>query len=92
MARSISAQDMYVRLAREFESARPSECRICRVPKTFWGPSAGPSASGYWYMEAPGRCDKGCNQVLTRVWAQITTEYDIEPPSKAIISKSAFAR
>jgi hypothetical protein len=93
MARSISAQDMYAHLSRELQSARKSECASCRVPKPFWGPSAGPGASGYWYMETPNKCDNGCREILARVWADLTTEYTIEPPPReAIISGSAYAR
>lgn len=92
MARSISAQDMYAQLVREFEKARTSECSTCRVPKPFWGPAPGPGSSGYWYLQTPNKCPAGCREVLARVWAQITTEYDIAPPSReALVSGDAYA-
>jgi hypothetical protein len=92
MARSMSAQEMYDHLAREFELARSPKCTACHVPKTFWGPAAGPGATGYWYMETPLKCTNGCREVLARIWAQLTTDYIIAPPRPAIISRSAFAR
>jgi hypothetical protein len=93
MARSMTAQEMYAHLAEEFAKARAAECTTCQAPKPFWGPAPGPSASGYWYMESPRKCGRGCREVLTRVWAQITTEYEIAPPPRdRIVSRSAFSR
>jgi hypothetical protein len=85
MARSLTSQQMHELLAREFANARAPGCHTCRVPRTFWGPAAGPGASGYWYMEMPNRCDKGCREMLSRVWAQITTDYSIAPPPRDVI-------
>jgi hypothetical protein len=92
MARSMSAQEMYDHLARAFEAARPPACKTCRLPKTFWGPAAGPGASGYWYMETPHRCANGCHEVLARLWAQLTTDYIIAPPPRPIIPRMAYTR
>jgi hypothetical protein len=92
MARPISAEDMYEHLAREFEKARAPHCTTCRMPRPFWGPAAGPGASGYWYLETPAKCARGCRETLARVWAQLTTDYEIAAPSRqAIISGVAFA-
>jgi hypothetical protein len=93
MARSMSAQEMYDHLAREFDSARNPKCTACHVPRTFWGPAPGPGASGYWYMETPPKCANGCRDVLARIWAHLTTEYLIAPPPRpAIASRFAAAR
>jgi hypothetical protein len=85
MPRSMTAQEMHDYLTREFENARKGACKSCAVPRTFWGPAAGPGASGYWYMELPIKCPNGCRDVLTKVWAQLTTEYDIAPPPRPVI-------
>jgi hypothetical protein len=93
MARSMSAEEMHAHLTREFESARKGVCKSCAVPKTFWGPAAGPGATGYWYMEMPVKCPNGCRDVLARVWAQLTTDYIIAPPPRpAITSRFAAGR
>lgn len=84
MALPMSAEEMSDRLSREFAKARSPHCTTCRVPRTFWGPAAGPGASGYWYMELPNKCDKGCREVLARVWAQLTTDYDVAPPPRPV--------
>lgn len=72
---------MFALLIREFARLKPKDCTQCRVPLPFWGPAPGNSA--YWYMPSPPVCSRGCGQILTEVWARLTTEYKIAPPEKA---------
>jgi len=93
MARTMSAAEMLDHLAREFEKARAPHCTTCRVPRTFWGPAPGPGAAGYWYMEQPGKCERGCRQVLTGLWARLTTDYVIAPPPRDVpVSRFSHVR
>jgi hypothetical protein len=75
----ISSEEMLKRLAGQFEKARPAACGKCVVPKTFWGPSAGPG-TGYWYMEKPAHCGHGCDSILAKLWADMTSEHQIAKP------------
>ena len=93
MALKMSSDEMLEHLSREFAKARAPHCTTCRVPRTFWGPAPGPGASGYWYMEQPGKCDRGCRQVLTDLWAKLTTDYSIAPPPPVMpVSRFSAAR
>lgn len=78
---TITGPNMYALLIREFARLKTSQCTLCRIPLPFWGPAPG-SQAGYWYMQAPKACPHGCGQVMSELWARLTTEYRIAPPEK----------
>jgi hypothetical protein len=85
----ISGPSLYSLLIREFERLRPAECKRCRVPLPYWGPSAGNSA-GYWYMGTPAECPHKCRQVIAELWAKVTAEYVISPPQRQEVTVPMF--
>ena len=81
----ITGPKMYALLIREFTRLKAPQCALCRVPLPFWGPAPGNQAV-YWYMQAPRACAHGCGQLLSELWARLTTEYRIAPPEKEQVS------
>ena len=78
----ITGPNMYALLIREFARLKPGGCTLgCRVPLPFWGPAPG-SQAVYWYMATPQPCPYGCSQLLTELWARLTTEYRVSAPEK----------
>ena len=77
MRKALSATQAKQLLEREFAHLRSPECKTCKAPTPFWGPGAF-AGTGYWYLKMLAPCPHRCNRVINRVWAQITTEYQIE--------------
>lgn len=77
----LSATQAKELLEREFASQKPGECMRCRVPTPFWGPGA-MSGTGYWYLKMLPPCEHQCARVISKLWAQITSEYQIERSAK----------
>ena len=77
MKTTISLTEATVYLQREFEKARPPDCKTCTYPKPFWGPAVG-IGTGYWYLKMPPPCSEKCLAVIAQLWAKFTTEHEIE--------------
>jgi hypothetical protein len=77
---TITGPNMFALLIREFARLKSPDCTQCHVPLPFWGPAPGNSA--YWYMPSPRVCAYGCGQMLTELWARLTTEYRIAAPEQ----------
>lgn len=79
MKKDISAADMKALLIREFHLLRSKDCKTCEPPVPYWGPAPN-SGAGYWYLDMPAMCPHGCRQVISTLWADITSSYDIASP------------
>ena len=77
MKKTLSATEAKELLEREFARLKPADCTSCRVPTPFWGPAV-VTGTGYWYLRAIPPCAHHCGRVISGIWAEITTEYQIE--------------
>ena len=77
MKKPIRSADAAKLLDREFARLKPAECKACKAPVPFWGPGVH-TGTGYWYLKMPPPCKHECGRVISKVWADITDEYEIE--------------
>ncbi len=77
MKKILSAAEAKELLEQEFARLKPGACTSCKVPIPFWGPAV-VSGTGYWYLKMIPPCAHQCGRVISTIWAEITTEYQIE--------------
>ena len=87
MKTTLSAVEARELLEREFARLKPAACTSCKVPVPFWGPAV-VTGTGYWYLKMLPPCAHQCGRVISTIWAEITTEYQIERSS----AESGMAR
>ncbi|MEO5676520.1 MAG: hypothetical protein ABIQ84_03155 [Usitatibacter sp.] len=77
MKKTLTAAEAKELLEREFARLKPAGCSSCKVPIPFWGPAV-VTGTGYWYLRVLPDCPDHCGRVISTIWADITTEYQIE--------------
>ena len=77
MKKNLSATETAMLLQREFARLKPVECKTCTAPAPYWGPGI-QNGTGYWYLRMIPACRFHCNQVISKIWADITNEYQIQ--------------
>jgi hypothetical protein len=74
--KTLSVADATRLLEARFAQLRSESCNTCKVPAPIWGPGV-VSGTSYWYLKMLPPCPSRCAQVITKIWAEITTEYQI---------------
>ena len=64
-------------LQQEFARLRPAGCTTCKAPVPYWGPGI-LNGTGYWYVRMIPACEHRCNRVISKIWADLTNEYEIQ--------------
>jgi hypothetical protein len=77
MKKTLRAAEVAKLLEREFARLKPTECKTCKPPMPFWGPGVR-TGTGYWYLKMMPACEFQCGRVISKLWADITSEYEIE--------------
>lgn len=77
MKKILSATEAAELLRKEFERLKPAECGTCQAPTPYWGPGIR-NGTGYWYLRMIPACRFHCNRVLSKIWADITNEHEIQ--------------
>jgi hypothetical protein len=77
MKKTLRSADAAKLLEREFARLKPSDCKTCKAPVPFWGPGVR-TGTGYWYLKMMPPCKYQCGRLISKVWADITAEYEIE--------------
>jgi len=77
MKKILSATETATLLQREFARLKPVECKVCTAPVPYWGPGIN-IGTGYWYLKMISPCEFHCNQVISKIWSEITDEYEIQ--------------
>ena len=74
--KTLSVADATRLMEAKFAQLRSESCSTCKVPAPIWGPGV-VSGTSYWYLKMLPPCPNRCAQVITRIWADITMEYQI---------------
>lgn len=74
--KTLSVADATELLQARFAELRSEGCNTCKVTAPIWGPGV-VSGTSYWYLKMLPPCPNRCAQVITRIWADITMEYQI---------------
>jgi hypothetical protein len=77
MKKPIGATEAATLLRDRFTRLKSPDCKTCKAPVPFWGPGV-VTGTGYWYLKMMPPCDYGCSQVISKLWAEMTGEYEIE--------------